>query len=174
VGRKRVDRVALLVSAAVALSFAFVLSAGFVLRSGPRFPPNGITVEHASPIVYFKLCPGRTIGRLVLGEIRPHTQDYNAPTVWTATLTNKATGRIALLIRPAIVGYHITSALPLGRLDPNSRYAVTDARDENGVNILGSVSDFRTHDLRPGVLLDNNGNRHDLNEWLSQRGARCR
>lgn len=149
---------------------AFAIVGG--VTSEPQFPALGVGLSDRTPVLYFKLCHGRSVGRVVLGRADKAEPPYRAKAVWTAVLAQPSLERENLPIASTISGYSVMSTLPQAALAPGETYVVTAATDARGTNILQSVLAFNVEELKAGFIVSNDATMN-LTRWLGPSGPPC-
>ena len=162
--------------ACLAVAASLVGAGAFALADGvlgePAFPAVGVGLSGHLPVVYFKLCKGRSVGRVVLGRVTPGAPPYRAGPAWSAALSDPTRARSDIPIGPAIPGYRVSSVLPDGTLQPGVTYAVIAATDEHGTNIVQSVLTFRESQLRENFIVTDSRTT-TISRWLGPAGPGC-
>jgi hypothetical protein len=152
-----------------------ILVAAGLLVTGcsPDFAPVAVAAVGDEPGVVWNFCEAdRGVGSVTVSRVTDAEPEQWLP-VWRARLQRGATALDRVPITDAVDGYAVETR-DSWPLQPDVRYAVTDATDTAGVNVLAYILDFRVSGLRNGEVVADPETHQGLDTWLGPDGPECR
>lgn len=138
--------------------------------AGPEVPAAVATADGAATLMW-KFCDAeRGIGDVAVARVTDDAPE-DWPTVWRARLDDGATPLHDVPVAASIDGYLVeTQDWPLR---PGARYAVVDASDAEGYDVLFVVLEFEVPTDGQPALTAEPETALDLAGWLGRDGPSC-
>jgi hypothetical protein len=123
------------------------------------------------PTVVWKFCDAdRGVASVTVSRVTD-AEPEQWPLVWRARLDAGWSPLDEVPVAVEVGGYTVeTEEWPLR---PDVAYAVTDASDVDGVNVLAYILEFRVSALQSGEVVADPETNQDLDTWLGPAGPEC-